>query len=102
MKGNASLSKNRTRAGFAKEIEKMLDETQTTDSAEDKLYGKENRGDELPGTRKERLSRLQQAKAELDRRAEAERKDQADKISKREEEEKSTGKKTGSQAQVAG
>jgi transposase len=65
---NAGLSANRTYAKIREEVERILDEADAVDAAEDELFGAA-RGDELPAeladpvTRRERLER---AKRELE------------------------------------
>ena len=94
--GNASLQANRTQESLEKEIRKMFEEAERIDAEEDRLYGPDKSGDELPeGLRHkaDRLKRLRQAQqrlAEQKRQAEQER---AEKIARREEEERRTGKK---------
>jgi transposase len=63
------------------EVMQLLTEAEQTDKDEDKRYGRNRRGDELPaelGRREERLKRIAEAKKALDARAraEAEQKDQ--------------------------
>jgi phage gp37-like protein len=63
------------------EVKQLLAEAEQTDKDEDKRYGRNRRGDELPaelGRREERLKRIAEAKKKLDARAraEAEQKDQ--------------------------
>jgi transposase len=63
------------------EVKQLLTEAEQTDKDEDKRYGSNRRGDELPaelGRREERLKRIAEAKKALDARAraEAEQKDQ--------------------------
>ena len=63
------------------EVKQLLAEAEQTDKDEDKRYGRNRRGDELPaelGRREERLKRIAEAKRALDARAraEAEQKDQ--------------------------
>jgi transposase len=63
------------------EVKQLLTEAEQTDKDEDKRYGRNRRGDELPaelGRREERLKRIAEAKKALDARAraEAEQKDQ--------------------------
>lgn len=70
MKANASLAANRTEKYLEQEIERMLREAEEKDRQEDKRYGKDNRGDELPPelrTRKSRQARLKACKEQLDR-----------------------------------
>lgn len=57
------------------QVEKLLQEAEAADAAEDALYGKGQRGDELPEElrfRQRRLEKIRQAKAELEAEAEAE------------------------------
>src|SRR6266496_2981174 len=83
------------------EVERLLKEAEEADAAEDKLYGKGVRGDELPAElarRESRLRKIREAKASL----EAEAKEQAKaaaaaveaKIAERKQREQETGKKT--------
>lgn len=54
------------------EIEEMLEEAEATDREEDERFGRENRGDELPDElerRRDRLDKIQQAKADLEKEA---------------------------------
>ena len=57
------------------EVQRLLLEAEQTDKDEDKRYGRNRRGDELPaelGRRKERLQRIAEAKRALEARARAE------------------------------
>jgi transposase len=96
IKANASLSANRTLKHLEQEIDKMLSEADAKDAEEDKVFGADKRGDEMPDDlrdRKSRINRLKACKERLDRqRAEAE-KQQQDKIDERKAKEESTGKK---------
>jgi transposase len=59
------------------EVKRLLAEAEQTDKDEDKRYGRNRRGDELPtelARRKERLQRIAEAKKALEARAEAEAK----------------------------
>jgi hypothetical protein len=72
---NAALEANRTYGHIEKEVAKMLTEAETKDAEEDKLYGKEKRGDELPDDLRDpesRLKRLQECKKRLEEEAAAE------------------------------
>jgi transposase len=99
MAGNASLERNRTREALEREVRKMLAEAERVDAEEDKEYGPDRRGDELPEgfhTRAERMQRLKEARARLEAEAEDAKDQQAERIRAREEEERRTGrKKTG-------
>jgi len=96
IKGNASLSANRTHDQLNKEIERMLEEAKAKDEEEDRIYGANHRGDELPEELEDpgsRLVRLKEAKARLEAKARAEREGREKKIRSREEDEKATGRK---------
>src|SRR3954467_15864217 len=59
------------------EVKRLLAEAEQTDKDEDKRYGRNRRGDELPaelGRREERLKRIAEASKALQARAEAEQK----------------------------
>jgi transposase len=76
LKANAALEANRTIDGIEKEVDRMLAEAKKTDEQEDKHYGKDKRGDELPAElekKETRLNKLREAKARLEKvRSEAE------------------------------
>lgn len=93
---NASLAANRTYKTLEEEVGKMLAEARKIDAEEDALFGSERRGDELPeglGRRAERLKRLQDAKARLEREAEEAAKLARERLEQRQVEEATTGKK---------
>ncbi|MDP2953575.1 MAG: hypothetical protein Q8O76_09700 [Chloroflexota bacterium] len=78
------------------EVRRMLVEAKKVDAEEDRLYGPERRGDELPeglGRRIERLKRLQEAKSRLEREAAGEARAAQERIAQRQAEELTTGKK---------
>jgi transposase len=84
------------------EVEKLLAQAAETDAAEDKQYGKGNRGNELTGElarREGRLKKIAEAKAALEQeareRAEAAKKDTAEKLEERRKKEEERGKKFG-------
>jgi len=96
IKANASLSSNRTLKHLKQEIEKMLTEADAQDAQEDKTFGPENRGDEMPEDLRDRNSRLERLKAcqqRLQREKAQVRQAQQKKIAARETKEKQTGKK---------
>lgn len=96
VKGNASLSANRKQDWIKAEVARILAEAEAVDAAEDELYGKDKRGDELPeGLRnpKDRLRRLKEAQARLEERERKAKEEQEEKIARREEEEKASGQK---------
>lgn len=96
IKANASLAANRTLKHLEQEVEKMLKEADATDAEEDKLYGKDKCGDELPEDLRDRDSRLKRLKAckeRLDREKAEAKQAQQDKIDARQTKEEATGKK---------
>jgi transposase len=96
MGANASLAANRTHENIEKEVKRMLSEAAAKDEEEDRLYGKDLRGDELPmelADPKSRMARLRECKARLEKEAEEAAQTQRTKIEKREKEEKVSGKK---------
>jgi len=78
MKADAALESNRTYEHIQSEVKKMLAEAEAKDAEEDKLYGKDKRGDELPEELRDRGSRLARLK---------------EKIKEREKQELETGQK---------
>ena len=77
-------------------MKKILKEAAETDKAEDKLYGKRNRGDELPDEmkdRRSRLKRLQECKERLELRENELARKQQEKIEMRQKEESEQGRK---------
>jgi len=107
IKANASKHKamsygrmNETEQRLQREVEALLKQAEETDAAEDALYGKGRRGDELPEElqrRESRLKKIQQAKAELEKeaaeKAEQERAEAEARLAARREQEETTGKK---------
>jgi len=96
IEANASLAANRTKEHIEKEVAKRLAEAEETDKKEDKRYGWDKRGDELPEELRDRRSRLERLKAckeRLEREEEAARQKQQGKIEKRQAEEELSGKK---------
>ena len=84
------------------EVERLLAEAARTDAAEDALYGKGKRGDELPAElarRESRLKKIAEAKAALEQeardRAEAEKKAVEEKLEERRKKEEERGKQFG-------
>lgn len=81
IKANASMEKNRNHKNLSKkekqrrkELEKMVEEDLKKaielDEEEDRIYGKDKRGDEMPPgfrTRKEQLKRIKEAKERLEK-----------------------------------
>lgn len=96
IEANAALAANRTHDSLRDEVEKILDEADAIDAAEDALYGEGKRGDELPEemrNRESRLKRLKEAKARLELEATEDARLKAEEIAQREKEEKVSGKK---------
>lgn len=96
MEANASLDANRTHEHLDKEVKRLLAEAKAKDAEEDKLYGKDKRGDELPEDLrdpKSRFARLKECKERLEREAAEVAAKQAEKIATRQAEEAATGKK---------
>ena len=96
MKANAALSANRDYEHLKKEVDRMFEEAKARDAEEDKLYGKDRRGDEMPdecATKEGRLKLLREAKARLEAEAAVEAGKQTAKIARREAEEAATGRK---------
>ena len=84
------------------EVEKLLAQAAETDAAEDKLYGKGKRGDELTGElarRESRLKKIAEAKASLEQEARecaaAAKKAAEEKLAERQKKEAERGKKLG-------
>ena len=93
---NASLAANRSYETLEEEVGKMLADAKKIDAEEDALFGSERRGDEMPEDLRrgaERLKRLQDAKARLEREAEEAAKLAQQRREQREAEEATTGKK---------
>ena len=97
IKANAALASNRTAETITAEVSRMLTEAQATDAAEDRPYGAELRGDELPEgvrDRQSRLARLQACQERLTQEAAtATAQQQQAKIETRQAEEAATGQK---------
>ena len=64
VEANAALAANRTAETIAKDMTTMLAEAQAVDDAEDRRYGPDQRGDELPEALRHRTSRLARLKRE--------------------------------------
>jgi transposase len=96
IKANAALASNRTVETITAEVSRMLTEAQATDAAEDRQYGAELRGDELPEglrDRQSRLARLQACQERLTQEAATATAQQQAKIETRQAEEAATGQK---------
>jgi transposase len=80
----------RREAELEQKVAELLAAAEATDAAEDALYGKGRRGDELPAelaTQEQRLKRIREAKARL----EQERKEKAEEARREQEEHKAKG-----------
>jgi transposase len=96
IKANASLSANRTVKHLEQEIDKMLSEAAAKDAEEDKAFGADKRGDEMPEDlrgRSSRINRLKACKERLEQEEAQAKKAQQDKLDRRSAKEQSTGKK---------
>lgn len=96
IKANAALEANRSYEHIEHEVKRILAEAEDKDAAEDKLYGKDKRGDELPEElqdRGKRLTRLKECKALLEQEKAEEVTAQNEKIQQRQKEEAETGQK---------
>jgi transposase len=94
VKANASLSANRTQGYIEEEVKKMLAEAREKDEEEDRLFGKDSRGDEIPEglrDRRSRLARLKECRERLVREKEEKVERQAERIEKRQAEEEAAG-----------
>ncbi len=103
IKANAGLEANRSYEHIENEVKKMLVEAEAADTEEDRLYGADNRGDELPidlQDRTSRKARLAACKKRLEEKAADEAAQQQAKIEDRRAEEAETGiKKRGRKPQ---
>ena len=92
--GNASLCSNRKLDHISREVDEMLKSAEQADQAEDRQYGADKRGDELPDAlckRQDRIKRLQECKDRLELKAREEREKQQAKVDERRREEDETG-----------
>lgn len=94
--GDASLSENRKRDRLEQQVRELLDEAAWLDARENQQHGPDARGDELPSGLKnprKRAEHLQRALDELQKREDARRAEQEERIALREKEEQETGRK---------
>ena len=92
---NASLAANRKLKHLEQEIDKMLSEATAKDAEEDKAFGSDKRGDEMPDAlrdRRSRINRLKACKERLEHQKAAAQKAQQDKIDKRKTQEEAPAK----------
>ena len=93
---NASLGANRSYKALEAEVRRMLAEAKAVDEEEEVRYGPDRRGDELSeglGWREERLKRLREAKARLEREAKEAAQAAQEHLAQRQAEEAVKGKK---------
>jgi len=96
VEANASLSANRTEEHIEAEVRKMLAEAREKDEEEDRLFGKDSRGDEIPEDLKDRgsrLARLKECRERLAQEKEEKVQYQVERIERRAEEEEAMGRK---------
>lgn len=96
VKANAALEANRTYGHIEQEVKKMLDEAEAKDAEEDRQYGADKRGDELPddlADRTSRKARFAACKKRLEQEAAEKAAEQQSKIEERKAEEAETGNK---------
>ena len=96
IKVNAALEANRTYEHIEREVTTMLEEADAIDAAEDRLYGADKRGDELPADladRTSRKARLSACKKRLEQQAAEAAAKQQSKIEERQTQEAETGSK---------
>ncbi len=94
--GNAALDENRTKEQIEAEVVELFKEAERVDREEDRKYGKDRRGDELPEELRDPRSRMQRLAEAFTRLEETERLEQAkqeNKIEQRQREERRAGKK---------
>lgn len=94
--GDASLSENRKRERLEEQVKELLEEAALIDARENQQHGPDARGDELPSGLKnprKRAEHLQRALDELQKREDALRKEQEERIAVREKEEQAAGRK---------
>src|SRR3954452_23857763 len=97
MAANAGLGANRSYAAIRAEVQRILDEADTVDAAEDELFG-DARGDELPeelADPRSRRARLDQVEAELEAEHAAREAEHEQRLAERAEHEQRTGKRLG-------
>jgi len=97
MAANAGLGANRTYAAIRAEVQRILDEADQVDAAEDERFG-DARGDGLPqalADRRSRQARLDQVQAELEAEQAAREAQHEQRLADRAEHEARTGKRLG-------
>ena len=97
MAANAGLGANRTYAAIRAEVQRILDEADQVDAAEEELFG-DARGDELPrelADRRSRKARLDEIQAELEAEHAARDAEHEQRLAARAEHEAKSGKRLG-------
>jgi len=102
IKANASIDRNHNHQKLTEKGEhlqrithELFEQAEQTDTEEDRIYGKDNRGDELPDgfrTKQEQLERIRKAKTILEQRQQEKKQQYDQKKQERTEKEKKTGK----------
>ena len=90
------MASNRNESGLKKEIQKYFREADEADAREDKLYGPDRRGDELPpelSTEEKRIRKIKEIQERLRAEKEEKVRSQEKKIEDRKAQEESRGKK---------
>ena len=96
IKANAALEANRSYEHIKREVERMFEEAEARDAEEDRLYGSDKRGDELPeqlADGRSRRARLLACKQRLEEEALAEAAEQHSRIARRQAQEAESGSK---------
>ena len=96
MAADAAMEANRTYESIRKEVETMLTEAETKDDEEGRLYGPEQRGDEVPEAMRDRggrLERLRRCRERLEQEAAVAAAEHAQKLEERAAKEARTGRK---------
>mgnify|MGYP005865201111 FL=1 len=99
VKANAALESNRTYDHIEQEVKKMLDEADAADAEEDRQYGPDKRGDELPddlADQTSRRARFAAYKKRLEQEAAEKAAEQQSKTEERQAEEAEIGTRSGS------
>lgn len=96
MKANAAMAKNRTESGLKKDIERYLREADMIDAEEDRLYGPDKPGKEIPpeyATREKRINEFRKYQKQLAQEKQKLVEEHQARIDKRKEQEAETGAK---------
>jgi hypothetical protein len=96
MAADAALEANRTYEAIRADVETMLREAESEDAEDDRLFGPEHRGDELPEAMRDRngrLERLKRCRERLEAEAAAAAGEHARKLQERAAKEAETGQK---------